>query len=63
MDCYCYTLFGGARAQSLGSGSEFRVQSTGGLGFSERVAAPTLLSCPVFNNGQGARHGMRQQGK
>ena len=32
------------------SGFGFRVQESelSGLGFSKRVAAPTLLSCPVF---------------
>ena len=35
----------------------------GRLGFSEQVAAPTLLSCLVFNYGQRALHETRRQGE
>ena len=31
-----------------------RVRSSGGRGFSERVAAPTRLSCPGFGRGKGS---------
>ena len=34
-----------------------RVRSSGGRGFSERVAAPTRLSCPGFSCGEGLTRG------
>ena len=34
-----------------------RVRSSGGRGFSERVAAPTRLSCPGFSRGKGLTRG------
>ena len=33
-----------------------RVLGSSGLGFSEQVAAPTLLLCPVFSHGWRAHH-------
>ena len=35
-----------------------RVWSSGGRGFSERVAAPTRLSCPGFSRGKGSTRRM-----
>ena len=37
-----------------------RVRSSGGRGFSERVAAPTRLSCPGFSRGKGLTRGRRR---
>ena len=49
-----HAVLEGVQTWSLSLGSEFRVWSTGGLGFSEQVTVPTLLSCLVFDNGQRA---------
>ena len=40
-----------------------QVQSSNGLGFSKQVTALTLLSCPVFGNGQRVCHETQWQGK
>ena len=52
-------VLGEAQTRSLGLGLEFGVWSMGRLGFSEQVAALTLLSCPVFDNRQRAHCKMR----
>ena len=54
---------GVVQTQSSGLGLESGGQSMDGLGFSEQVTAPTLLSCPIFNYGQWACHKAQWQGK
>ena len=52
-DAHCGTMLR-AVPESTGPGVWVgRVRSLGGRGFSERVAAPTRLSCPGFSRGKG----------
>ena len=57
MQMYLHNLLR-AVPESTGPGVRVgRVRSSGGRGFSERVAAPTRLSCPGFSRGKGLTRG------
>ena len=49
-----HTVLGDVQAQGLGFGFGLGLGVQDGLGFSEQVAAPTLLSCLVFSSRQRA---------